>query len=114
MKKRLFILMVFFGFVSAGYCQDTQQLLGQVSQIYAGEGAQSDGLIAGFSTAGLIGMIIFSCIGFVAFMYGKKNMEIKPTLIGVLLMVYPYFLKGAVALYLVGIALTAALYFWRD
>jgi hypothetical protein len=34
--------------------------------------------------------------------------------IGLVLMIYPYFFSGTLAIYLVGIALTAALYFWRD
>jgi len=35
-------------------------------------------------------------------------------MIGFALMVYPYFISGTFFLYLVGIALTAALYFWRE
>ncbi|MCA9406668.1 MAG: hypothetical protein KC684_09025 [Candidatus Omnitrophica bacterium] len=63
---------------------------------------------------GLIGGFIFSGIGFVAFIYGKKNTEYKPMMIGIALMVYPYFLRGTLALYLVGIGLTAILYFFRE
>ena len=58
--------------------------------------------------------IIFSGIGFVAFMYGKKNALWRPMLIGVALMAYCYFLSETLVIYIVGIALTAALYFWRE
>lgn len=101
-------------FASFGYAQDTQQLLGQVAQVYTGSNGGESGLIGGFSVWGLTGGILFSCIGFVAFMYGKKNTEFKLLIIGMLLMIYPYFLRGTIALYLVGIALTAGLYFCRD
>jgi len=62
----------------------------------------------------LIGGCFFGSIGFIAFMYGKSNSEFRPIVMGILLMAYPYFLRGTVVLYLVGIALTAGLYFWRE
>jgi len=57
--------------------------------------------------------MIFGAIGFVAFVYGKKNAFWPPMIIGLALMMYPYFFSGALAIYLIGIVLTAALYFWR-
>jgi len=98
---------------SPGLCQNSGQLLGQVAQVYAGN-TFSNGLIGGFSLWGLMGGIVFGSIGFIAFMYGKKNSELKPVIIGIALMAYPYFLKGTIPLYVVGIILTAALYFFRD
>lgn len=67
-----------------------------------------------FSTAKIIACTIFSAIGFAAFLYGKKNKLSRPMIIGAVLMVYSYFISGAFLLYLIGIALTAALYFWRE
>lgn len=67
-----------------------------------------------FSPAKVIAYIIFGIIGFVAFMYGKKSALFRPAIIGLALMLYPYFFKGVLAIYLVGIALTLALYFWRE
>ena len=67
-----------------------------------------------FDPAKIAANIIFSGIGFVAFMYGKKNAFWKPMAIGIALMGYSYFLSGTLVIYLVGIALTAALYFWRE
>jgi len=117
MKTLLFII---FGILlaSSGYCQDQQELISQVAKLYAGIDSSSSepstGLIGGFSIWGLCGGFLFSCIGFVAFVYGKKNTEFRPMLIGLTLMAYPYFLRGTIALYLVGIGLTAALYFFRE
>ena len=68
---------------------------------------------ADFSAAKIFACTIFGAIGFVAFLYGKKNKFFKPMIIGIALMVYPYFISGTFFLYLVGIALTVALYFWR-
>jgi hypothetical protein len=58
--------------------------------------------------------IIFGGIGFVAFVYGKKNALWRPMVIGIVLMAYPYFVSGTVAFYLLGIGLSAALFFWRE
>ena len=111
-----FFLFVILGLLnaSAGYCQDAKQLIGQVAEIYTGNGLSNNGLIAGFTFWGLMGGIIFSSVGFVAFVYGKKNSEYKPMVLGIALMVYPMLLKGTAMLYVVGIGLTAALFFFRD
>ncbi len=70
--------------------------------------------VSSFSFANLIGSIIFSGIGFAAFVYGKKQGSIKPLIIGVILMGYPYFLPGTLAIYGVGIGLCGLLFFWRN
>jgi hypothetical protein len=67
-----------------------------------------------FSAAKIFAWIIFGAIGFAVFMYGKKTGSFRPMIIGIALMTYPYFISGTFLLYLVGIALTAALYFWRE
>ena len=46
--------------------------------------------------------------------YGKRNTKWRTMSIGIVLMAYPYFFSGTLAVYLIGVALTAALYFWRD
>jgi len=114
MKVFGFIIVVISFFTSKGYCQDVQHLLGQVANVYAGSEASGNGLIGGFSMWGLMGGILFGSIGFIAFIYGKRNSEFRPMIIGILLMAYPYFLRQTIALFLVGIALTAALYFFRE
>ena len=67
-----------------------------------------------FGPAKIAAYIIFGAVGFVAFIYGKKNAFWRPMVIGVVLMAYPYFVSGAPMLYFIGIALTALLYFWRE
>lgn len=88
--------------------------MAEAAKIYTGIDPSKPGLIAGFSIWGLVISFLFSGIGFIAFMYGKKNTEFKPMLIGIALMIYPYFLRSTLTLTLVGIALTAALYFFRE
>ena len=62
----------------------------------------------------LLGALLFSGIGFVAFTYGRKMGQWKPAFIGGLLMCYPYFVPGAGWLYGIGAVLTAALFRFRD
>ena len=44
-----------------------------------------------FSQAKIIAYIIFGTIGFGAFIYGKKNKLWRAMIVGIALMVYPYF-----------------------
>jgi hypothetical protein len=62
----------------------------------------------------LFASVLFGIIGLAAFTYGKKSMAWKPMVIGVLLMVFPYAVSGIWLIYLVGVALCIALYFFRD
>ena len=71
-------------------------------------------LAGDFNGAKILAYIIFGAIGFAVFVYGKKNKFVRPMIIGFALMVYPYFFSGTLVIYLVGIALIAALYFWRE
>ncbi len=68
----------------------------------------------GLNWPNIIGGLIFGLIGFIAFQYGRKEKSLKPTMIGLGLMIYPYFVPDTVLLYIVGVVLTAVLYFWRD
>jgi hypothetical protein len=67
-----------------------------------------------FGTAKIFAWVIFGAIGFAVFAYGKKIRSFQHIIIGIALMIYPYFVSGTFFLYFVGILLTAALYFWRD
>ena len=60
------------------------------------------------------GGLLFGAIGFVAFAYGKRQASVRTMLLGVALMVYPYFVANTLALYAVGALLTAAVFVWRD
>ena len=57
---------------------------------------------------------IFGAIGFVAFVYGKRMTKWRTMIIGIVLIAYPYFISATWVIYVIGIILTAALYFWRD
>ncbi len=97
---------------SGAALKDFSQLTGgDERNILAASGLPQAG---SFDLAKIAAYVVFGAIGFVAFVYGKKNKLFRPMIIGFALMVYPYFISGTFFLYLVGIALTAALYFWRE
>jgi hypothetical protein len=62
----------------------------------------------------LIAGLIFGSIGFVAFIYGKKQASAKHMVIGGLLLAYTYFVPNVIAVYAIGAVLTLALFFPRD
>lgn len=62
----------------------------------------------------LLAGLIFGLIGSVVFVYGKKQARFSPMAIGAALCVYPYFVSAAWLLWGIGIALCAALYYFRD
>lgn len=66
------------------------------------------------TAAALIPGLIFGSIGFVAFVWGKKQSAWRPMVIGVVLMAYTYFVPDVIAQYVIGAILVAALYFYRD
>jgi hypothetical protein len=67
-----------------------------------------------FSAANLIGGFVFGSIGFVAFIYGKRMNRWKPMLLGIALMVYPYFINDDKIMLVIGIFGSTALFFLRD
>lgn len=67
-----------------------------------------------FSTSALFAGILFGAVGFTAFVYGKKRSEWKLMVIGGALMVVPYFVQNAWALWITGLVLVAAFWFFRD
>ena len=64
--------------------------------------------------ANFLGGMIFGLIGFAAFVYGKRAQEYKRLCIGIALMAFPYFVADTVLLYVIGVALTAALFLVGD
>ncbi len=63
----------------------------------------------------IVGNVIFSAVGFVAFVYGKRMAAYTTMGIGLVMMVYPYFVTGSTALmYGTGAALTVALFLFRE
>lgn len=66
------------------------------------------------SGTNLIGNLVFSSIGLVAFTYGKRQSLWKPMLCGLALMIVPYFVADTLAMYAFGVCGTGALLFWRE
>lgn len=62
------------------------------------------------NAANLLASVIFGSIGLAAFIYGKKQSDLKALVIGVILMVYPYFIQNPWALFTIGAVLTAFLF----
>ena len=65
------------------------------------------------SSSYLIGVIIFSIIGFAAYRYGKKAEEGSIKWLGVALMLYPYVVSETWMMYAVGVCLCVGLYVAR-
>jgi hypothetical protein len=64
--------------------------------------------------ANLIGGLIFGAIGFVAFIYRKRTHLWKPMLLGIELMIYPYFINDDRIMLIVGISGSTALFSVRE
>jgi hypothetical protein len=57
---------------------------------------------------------IFGTIGMGFFIYGKKQQKLTPLLVGIGLMVFPYFITDPLSIVLIGGVLMAVPYFYRD
>jgi len=66
------------------------------------------------SLAYLIGITLFSIIGYAAYRYGKKTSAKTTKWIGVAIMLYPYAISETWQLYAVGTALCVSLYVTRQ
>jgi hypothetical protein len=55
-------------------------------------------------------IIVFSAVGLAAFRRGKRESNIICLLLGIALMVYPYFVEGLALNALIGAALSAAVW----
>ena len=59
------------------------------------------------SSATLLWGLLFSSIGLGYFVYGKKQSLVVPLVVGIALMVFPYFVANAALTALIGIVLMA-------
>ncbi len=57
-------------------------------------------------TATLLLGLVFSCIGFAYFLYGRKQKQALPFACGIGLMLYPYFISHKLGLLAIGVVLT--------
>lgn len=67
-----------------------------------------------FTAANIIGNILFSGIGYVAFVYGKKMGNYRVMIQGAVLMGYSYVVSDTLWMYLIGTGLTAWVYWTRN
>lgn len=67
-----------------------------------------------FTLSTVIAYLLFGAVGLFGFLYGKKSGAIRVMLVGIVLMAYPYFVSGALALYGIGCFLTALLVYWWE
>jgi hypothetical protein len=58
--------------------------------------------------------VLFGAFGFAYFVYGKKQGAMIPLLSGMALMVFPYFVANDWLLFLIGLALIAAPWCFRQ
>jgi len=65
------------------------------------------------SVSSLIAGLIFGVIGMWLFSQGKKNSNLYFVIIGLVLMVYPYFTKGPLADWGIGAGLCGIAYYYR-
>lgn len=113
-RRVLILLTLIVANPFAAFAQNKQEVAGELAHTYFGGMTDKSGHLFGFSTAALIGSLIFGSVGFVAFIFGKKNEEFRPMLLGIALMAYPYFVKQTLPMFAVGIILTAAVFVWRE
>ena len=62
-----------------------------------------------FSAGTLIASLVVSSIGFGFFLYGKKQVRFPQLIVGLVMMIYPYFVAGPVAVWSIAGALVLAL-----
>lgn len=63
--------------------------------------------------ASLFASIVFGSIGFAAFIYGKKQSRLRLLVIGIALMIYPYFVPDPKFSFAIGAALIIGIFFPR-
>ena len=62
----------------------------------------------------LFAMLLYSCIGWGVWRYGKKQGSVTHMILGVALMGYSYFVSNTIALYAIGTGLTLLIFVLRD
>jgi hypothetical protein len=65
------------------------------------------------STATLLWGVLFGSIGLGFFVYGRRQKVVVPLLVGLALMIFPYFIPNTIALVTLGVVLIAIPYFVR-
>lgn len=67
-----------------------------------------------FDLSSLIAGLLFGIVGYGIFGHARKRKNVPVTLVGVCLMIYPYFVEGAFLNWLIGFLFCGvAFYFWK-
>jgi hypothetical protein len=64
-----------------------------------------------FDPSSLVASFFVSSIGFVLFMYGKKMSRLPQLAVGLVLMVYPYFISSVLPMLAVAVVLLGLMWF---
>lgn len=67
-----------------------------------------------FSVANIVGNLLFSALGYIAYSYGKSMGNWRVRIQGGVLLAYSYFVPDTVWLYAIGTALTVWVWFTRN
>jgi len=59
----------------------------------------------------LLASLLVSSIGFVLFVYGKRQRRVPQLAVGLILLIYPYFVTGVLAMFAIAAALLLLLWF---
>ena len=70
--------------------------------------------LGGMSATDILAGLVTGSVGLAYFLYGKKRQRNGLMWSGVALMVYPYFVTSLLAIVVVGAALAAVPFFYRD
>jgi hypothetical protein len=65
------------------------------------------------STASLLWGLLFGSIGLGFLIYGRKQRAVVPLIVGLALMIFPYFVSSTILVVVVGTVLVAVPYFVR-
>ncbi len=72
-------------------------------------------LLSSFDLSSLIAGLVFGTIGLWVFRHGKRNANNRNVVIGLILMIYPYFVSGAFRTWGAGFVLCGyAYYTWNE
>jgi hypothetical protein len=67
-----------------------------------------------FDANTLFAGIFFGMVGVAALKIGRSIASWKTMILGLILILYPYFISGAITTWVIGICLTALLFIWKD
>jgi hypothetical protein len=115
MIKKTMKAMILFAALLAAACLAYAD---EMSDIIAGTPVsgippEAKAMMAGYSMWGMIWATLFGGVGVFAFLYGKKKSNAAYIIIGILLCLYPFLVKEAAQVAVVGAVLSAGLYFFR-